>query len=346
MDKIGGNCSDFKNVKGLFMEKEKLIVVTGGAGFIGSCSVRYLNDQGYHRIVIVDELGNSEKWKNLVGKKFVEIVDKDKVFSWLEGRQDAISGFLHLGACTSTVETDATFLLNNNFRYSVRLAEYALKHSIRFVYASSAATYGDGRRGFSDNHEGMDHLAPLNMYGYSKHLFDLWARDQGILGKVVGLKYFNVFGPNEGHKGRMASAIKHMLPVAQKDGRIALFKSNEPEKYRDGDQCRDFVYVKDVAKMNFAFLVNPAISGGIYNIGTGRPSTWNQLARALFKSIDKPPLIDYIEMPHDLWDKYQNYTCADMQKTKGAIGDAAGTMSLEDAISDYVCNHLIPGRTW
>lgn len=193
---------------------EKLIVVTGGAGFIGSGVIRYLNDKGHKNLVVIDEMGQTEKWKNLVGKQFADIIEKDQFFKWLEGRQSAIQAFIHLGACSSTVETDASYLLENNYRFSVRLAEYALKHGQRFIYASSAATYGDGSKGFSD--AGIDDLHPLNMYGYSKQLFDLWLKNQGLLDRVVGLKYFNVYGPNEGHKGRMASLIWHILPVVQK----------------------------------------------------------------------------------------------------------------------------------
>ncbi|MGA8165196.1 MAG: NAD-dependent epimerase/dehydratase family protein, partial [Waddliaceae bacterium] len=187
------------------MYEDQLIVITGGAGFLGSSVVRHLNDRGVKNLVIVDHLGHSEKWKNLVGKSFVDIVPVDRFFRWLEGKESAIEAFIHLGACSSTVEKDAEFLLENNYRFSIRLAEYALENNHRFIYASSAATYGDGSRGFSDDHHALDALVPLNMYGYSKHLFDLWVKKMGVLDQVVGLKYFNAFGPNEAHKERMAS---------------------------------------------------------------------------------------------------------------------------------------------
>ena len=217
---------------------DKLIVVTGGAGFIGSGVVRHLNEKGMNNIVIVDNLGHSEKWKNLPNKKFIEILDKSQLFQWLDGRQDEIEAFIHLGACSSTVETDASYLLENNYRYTVKLAEYALQHDKRFIYASSAATYGDGSKGFSDKEDQIDTLTPLNMYGFSKQLFDQWAKRTGVLKNIVGLKYFNVFGPNEYHKGRMASAIMHIVPTARKEGVIRLFKSSEPDKFTDGDQKR------------------------------------------------------------------------------------------------------------
>lgn len=323
---------------------DQYIVITGGAGFIGSGLIRHLNDSGIYNLIIVDRLGHSEKWKNLVGKRFLDIIDKDQLFTWLEGRESTIEAFIHLGACSNTVETNASYLLENNYRFSQRLADYALTNNHRFIYASSAATYGDGSGGFSDDENQLETLQPLNMYGYSKHLFDLWLKNQGVLDKVVGLKYFNVFGPNETHKDRMASAIIRMLPAAQKEGVIRLFKSSEPDKYSDGDQKRDFIYVKDAARMTCAFLFNDAT--GIYNMGVGKAETWNQLASAVFKAIHKPAKIEYFEMPDDLLGKYQNYTCADMKKTTHVLKDLAKTMPLEEAVLDYIRNHLITGQSW
>lgn len=323
---------------------DQLIVLTGGAGFIGSCVLRYLNDLGMSNIFVIDHLGETEKWKNLVGKQFVEVIDKSQCFEWLEGRQDAIEAFIHLGACSSTVEKNADYLLDNNYRFSIKLAEYALEYDKRFIYASSAATYGDGSKGFSDNEDELDQLEPLNMYGYSKHMFDQWVKNQGVLDKVTGLKYFNVFGPNEYHKGRMASAIFHILPTAMKEGVIKLFKSNDPELYKDGEQKRDFIYVKDVARMTCAFLENDAC--GIYNIGSGQANTWNRVANSVFQALDMLPNIQYIDMPQDLKGKYQSYTCADMKKTQAVLGDIAKCKSLEESIIDYIRNYLLPGKTW
>lgn len=323
---------------------DQYIVITGGAGFIGSGVIRHLNDRGIYNLIVVDKLGHSEKWKNLVGKRFIDIIEKENFFSWLKGKEQAIEAFIHLGACSSTVESNASYLLENNYRFSLNLADYALTNGHRFIYASSAATYGDGSLGFSDDETQLETLQPLNMYGYSKHLFDLWLKNQGVLNQVVGLKYFNVFGPNELHKDRMASAIIRMLPAAQKEGLVKLFKSSEPEKYADGGQKRDFIYVKDVARMTCAFLFNNAT--GIYNIGAGNATTWNQLASAVFKAIDKPEKIEYFEMPKDLLGKYQNYTCADMTKTKAVLKDQAYTQPLEETVVDYIRNYLVAGRTW
>lgn len=324
--------------------EDQLIVVTGGAGFIGSGVVRYLNDSGLKNLIIVDELRHSEKWKNLVGKQFVDVLSKSQLFQWLEGRESLIEAFIHLGACSDTMETDASYLLENNYRYSVRLAEYALRHDHRFIYASSAATYGDGSQGFSDDQDRLYDLHPLNMYGFSKQMFDQWALNEGVLNRLVGLKYFNVFGPNEAHKGRMASAITRMVPQILKGEKVKLFKSTDPSLFADGEQKRDFIYVKDAVRMTCAFLTNDV--GGIYNVGSGVAATWNDLAKAVYQALDRSPEIEYIEMPTELVSKYQNYSKADMSKTNKVLKEISQCRSLEDSVSDYVRHYLLQGKTW
>lgn len=320
---------------------DKYIVVTGGAGFIGSGVVRELNNQGYKNIIVVDDLGCSEKWKNLVGKRFQDLIPKENLFKWLEGRERDIEAFIHLGACSSTLEKDANYLLENNYRYSLRLAEYALENDHRFIYASSAATYGDGVLGFSDTHSDLLKYRPLNMYGYSKHLFDLWLMEQNLLDKVVGLKYFNVYGPNEYHKGRMASAVLKMIPDAIGSGKIRLFQSSEPKRFADGEQVRDFIYVKDAVKMTLAFLTND--KNGIFNVGSGKPETWNALAHSVIAALERPVSIEYIPMPDDLIGKYQNYTCADMNKSSDCFEP---TFTLKEGVKDYVRQYLLHNRYW
>lgn len=331
----------------MHMYDDKLIVLTGGAGFIGSGVLRLLNEKKLSNIVVVDNLGQGEKWKNLACKQFAELLHKDNLFEWLQGRESEIEAFIHLGACTNTMEYDANYLLENNYAYTLKLAEYALKNDQRFIYASSAATYGDGSKGFVDDHELLDSLRPLNMYGYSKHLFDLWAKRQGVLDKIVGLKFFNIFGPNEGHKGRMASAIVKMVPQALEEGSIRLFKyttgPHENERYRDGEQCRDFLYVKDAARMVISFLELDV--GGIYNIGEGHPHTWNYLAKTVFNALNLPVNIEYIDMPFELVGQYQNYTCAEMEKYEKLFPTHFVT-PLEDAVFDYVRSYLLPGVRW
>lgn len=325
-------------------EGEKMIVVTGGAGFIGSSLIRHLNSRGVDQLLVVDRLGDDDRWKNLVGKRFADIIDKGELFEWLGGREEEVAAIVHLGACSDTTESDASFLLENNYRYSVRLGEFAAKHGIRFIYASSAATYGDGGKGFCDDHEGLEQLFPLNMYGYSKHLFDLWVKREGLLQNFVGLKYFNVYGPNEWHKGRMASVVYHALPQVLEKGVVRLFKSSDPDHFSDGGQQRDFIYVKDAVRITAAFLENDA--SGIFNVGRGIPETWNDLARALFHAVGKEPHIEYFDMPKELVGKYQNFTLAEVAKLKGALGEAANCQCLEESVFDYVNNHLLEEKRW
>ncbi len=317
-----------------------MIIVTGGAGFIGSNIVKALNEAGMDDILIVDRLGTSEKWKNLSGLSFLDYEHKDAFLEKLDsGLFDYdVSALFHMGACSSTTELDADYLMENNYKYSRKLAErFAAKSGLRFIYASSAATYGDGSDGYSDLHEGIANLRPLNMYGYSKQLFDLWALRTGFCNRSVGLKYFNVFGPNEYHKADMRSVVIRAYFQARKDGGVKLFKSYRPD-YRDGEQRRDFIYVKDAVKITLHFLERPDING-IFNAGTGTPRTFKALARGVFSALGMEPNIHYIDMPEGLEKRYQYYTNADLNKLKSA-GFKADFLPLEDAIRDYVQNYL------
>jgi ADP-L-glycero-D-manno-heptose 6-epimerase len=317
-----------------------MIVVTGGAGFIGSALIWRLNQAGRRDILLVDRLGTSEKWKNLVGLSFDDVLDKtaflDKLESGWSG--DSIDLILHMGACSATTESNAGYLLENNYRYTLRLATWWQNHpKTRFVYASSAATYGDGSLGYSDAEDQLDRLRPLNMYGYSKHLFDLYARRRGWLSSIVGLKFFNVFGPNEYHKGDMRSVVCKAFPRLREEGKIDLFKSYDP-RYGDGGQLRDFLYVKDALEMVMFFVDSPRVNG-IYNIGTGKARSWNDVAHAMFSSVKKPSSINYIPMPEHLQGKYQYFTEADLTKLRTA-GCGHQCMALETAINDYCGGYL------
>jgi ADP-L-glycero-D-manno-heptose 6-epimerase len=327
-----------------------MIIVTGGAGFIGSAIVWRLNQLGKDDILIVDNLGTDEKWKNLVPLKYHDYMEKDEFLSLvtnqrlaarLRSDREPIEAIIHMGACSSTTEQDATFLIRNNFEYTRQLAIVAVNEGARFIYASSAATYGDGSKGFLDNESTIDSLRPLNMYGYSKQLFDQWALRRGLLDRIVGLKYFNVFGPNEYHKGEMRSVVLKAFEQIGATGKMRLFKSYRNE-YRDGEQVRDFIYVKDAVEMTLFFLQNKSF-GGLYNIGSGVANTWNRLAAAIFGAIGKPGNIEYVEMPEAIREKYQYHTCADISKIRKA-GYSRPMTSIEDAVSDYVKNFLVSGR--
>jgi len=248
-----------------------------------------------------------------------------------------IEAIVHLGACSSTTETDAEYLMRNNFDYARAVARFALAQGARFVVASSAATYGDGSVGFDDDPAGLDALKPLNMYGYSKHLFDLWARREGLLGELASLKFFNVYGPNEYHKGDMRSVVCKAFKQIRETGRLKLFKSYRPE-YPDGGQQRDFLYVKDAVAVMLWLLDHPEVNG-IFNVGAGVARTWNDLAAAVFAAMDREPAVDYVDMPETLRGKYQYFTEAKMARLRGA-GYGTPFFSLEDGVADYVRQYL------
>lgn len=327
--------------------KKPLTVITGAAGMIGSGVVRHLNDLGEENLLLVDDLGTGEKWKNLVGKRFFDLVSPSKIFEYLKGKEQEINAYIHLGACSDTTETDADYLFENNFRFTRRLAEIALSGNTRFIYASSAATYGDGALGFSDDESRLEELRPLNMYGYSKHLVDLWMKKENVLNRVVGLKYFNVFGPNEYHKGHMSSFVMKAIDGVKKGNPIKLFKSNDLKNYADGEQCRDFIYLKDAVRMTCAFLLPQyQKAAGIFNIGLGKATTWNEMAKWLFDSFDKKAEISYIDMPPELHGQYQNYTCADMRKFHNIFSMTQKMTPMKDAVREYVLAYLLRSSRW
>jgi len=326
---------------------EKRVLVTGGAGFIGSALVWALNRRGCDRIVVCDRLGTDERWRNLTPLRFADYVEADDLLPRLQngalGKFDLV---LHLGACSFTTETNATFLIRNNYEFTRDLAVWTLgqksgSRKTRFVYASSAATYGDGSAGMEDDETQLDRLRPLNMYGYSKHLFDQHARRAGFLDQIVGLKYFNVYGPNENHKAEMRSLVLKSFGQVQAEGVIRLFKSYHPE-YRDGEQKRDFLYVKDAVAMTLHLAASDQ-AGGLYNLGSGRAQTWLDLANAVFAALKRKPKIEFVEMPESIRDKYQYFTQANLARLRGT-GYTAPATPLADAVSDYVRNYLIPDR--
>lgn len=317
------------------------VLVTGGAGFIGSALVWKLNQLGCEQVVVCDRLGTDLKWRNLVPLRFADYLEADDLLVRLQkkalGRFDLV---LHLGACSATTEQDACFLVRNNYEFTKDLAYWAVANKARFVYASSAATYGDGSAGMDDRGP-LEALRPLNMYGYSKHLFDLHASRAGLLERIVGLKYFNVFGPNEGHKGDMRSLVHKSFAQVHEQGTIQLFKSYRKE-FGDGEQKRDFLYVKDAVDMTL-HLAASREAGGLFNIGSGQARTWNELARAVFAALARDPNIEYIEMPETIRDRYQYFTVADLSRLRQS-GYGASPTSLEAAVTDYVRNYLIPDK--
>jgi ADP-L-glycero-D-manno-heptose 6-epimerase len=318
------------------------VLVTGGAGFIGSALVWALNRCGCEHIVVCDRLGLDEKWRNLTPLRFANYLEADELLPRLQsGALGKFELVLHLGACSSTTERDASYLIRNNFEFTKDLAAWALGQKARFVYASSAATYGDGSAGMDDDDAKLDTLRPLNMYGYSKQLFDLHAKRAGFLKKIVGLKYFNVFGPNEDHKGDMRSVVHKSFGQVRETGVIGLFKSYRKD-YRDGEQKRDFLYIKDAVAMTLHLAANEQ-AGGLFNIGSGAARTWLDLARAVFAALKREPKIEFIEMPASIRGKYQYFTEANLGRLRAA-GYRAPVTSLEDAVSDYVRNYLVPDQ--
>jgi len=312
----------------------KQIVVTGAAGFIGRNIVAELNKRGHDDLILVDVLGSDDKWRNLVGLCYEDILSPESFLSLVEsGKLGATEAIIHLGACSATTERDADYLLRNNCHYTRTLCKWSLKDNARFVYASSAATYGDGAQGYSDADATTVGLRPLNIYGYSKHMFDLWALKHGLFDKIVGLKYFNVFGPYEDHKGDMRSVVSKSYQQIKRTGKVQLFKSYNPE-YADGEQMRDFIYVKDAVAVTLHFALSRG-KGGLFNCGTGNARTWKDLVTAVYTAMKLPPQIEFISMPEHLQGKYQYFTEAGMLKLRAA-GYTAEFHSLEDAVKDYI----------
>ena len=311
------------------------ILVTGGAGLIGSAIVWQLNRLGYQRVLISDRLDLSEKWRNLVPLRFLDYIDADELLTELP-KLDDIETVYHLGACSATTEKDSAFLMRNNFEYTKTLAHWALETGARFVYASSAATYGAREDDFREDLP-IDSLRPLNMYGYSKHLFDQYALRAGWADKVVGLKYFNVFGPNEDHKGDMRSVVHKAFNQIRSTGKLELFRSHRPD-FADGCQQRDFLYVKDAVAMTI-HLARASHAGGLYNLGSGQAHTWLDLGRAIFAALDLEPNIEFIPMPEQLRGKYQYRTCATIDRLR-STGYDAGITPLADSVADYIRNYL------
>lgn len=313
-----------------------MIILTGGAGFIGSCLLRKFNDEGISDIIVVDRLGQSGKWRNLLGKKFAQYIHKSDFREKLKNNEFSnIDSIIHLGACSSTTELNADYLFDNNLNYSIELAEYAAENNIQFIYASSAATYGDGSNGYDDKK--FDNLKPMNCYGLTKHLFDEWVIQRRLDKKFTGLKLFNVFGPNEYHKGKMSSMVFKSHKQIQETGKVRLFKSNSPD-YSDGGQRRDFIYVKDAVEVIWK-IFNKKDYSGIYNLGTGKSHTWNELVDSVFKALEMKPKVEYFDMPEELQEQYQNYTEANMDKFQNSSLNHKFT-SLDDSVKDYIINHL------
>ena len=317
------------------------IIVTGAAGFIGRNTVAELNRRGEDELILVDELGKDEKWRNLVGLRYEDIVSPEEFLGLIEdGTFAEARAVIHLGACSATTERDADFLLRNNYQYTRVLCNWALGNDVRFVYASSAATYGDGSHGYSDEDAVTPTLKPLNMYGYSKHMFDLWALKHELFDRIVGLKYFNVFGPYEDHKGDMRSVVSKSYEQVRRSGRVELFKSYDPA-YRDGEQRRDFISVRDAVDVTLHFaLGEPDAPGGLFNCGTGAAHTWIELVTPVFEAMGIEPKIEFIEMPEALRGKYQYFTQAEVGKLRAA-GYTKPFTPLTAAVEAYIRDYYL-----
>ncbi len=330
------------------MNKQSNIVVTGAAGFIGSCLVSFLNNKGYNNLILVDNFSRADKNINLNGKTFLHKIEREIFFQWIKNEKPKIEFVYHIGARTDTAEFDYSIHEHLNVDYSKKIWNYCVEKNIPLVYASSAATYGAGELGYSDDENRIKDLKPLNPYGVSKNEFDKWVLQQikddlKIPPAWAGLKFFNVYGPNEYHKARMASVIFHSYHQIIQNGFVKLFKSHKPE-FKDGEQLRDFIYVKDVLKICYWFLECWQIDlqtfiSGIYNVGTGNARSFNDLVKATFAGLDMKPEIKYIDMPEDIRNTYQYYTQAEMQKIKNA-GYNEKMFSLEEGVDDYIRNYL------
>ena len=315
-----------------------MIIVTGGAGFIGSCIVRELNNMGYEDIIIVDNIQKTEKWKNMRNKRYLEYISRNDFLNRLPGFAGKVSHVIHMGACSATTELDFDFLYKNNFEYTKTLWKFCTENQCSFIYASSAATYGAGEFGFDDKMD-IKKLLPLNGYGYSKQLFDLWVEKQTLAPKQhVGFKFFNVYGPNEYYKGSMASVIFHSFNKISETGEMGIFKSYK-EGYEDGKQLRDFVYVKDLCKVVHFMIDHPEVSG-LFNLGTGTARSFYDLVAATFDAMGVKRNITFVEMPESLRPKYQYFTQAKMDKLREA-GYKEDFYSLEEGAKDYVQNYLM-----
>jgi ADP-L-glycero-D-manno-heptose 6-epimerase len=320
------------------------ILVTGGAGFIGSALIWGLNRIGLSDILVCDQLGEDEKWRNLAPLAFDDYISSAELNEYVKADSPALKEIrwvFHLGACSATTELDAGYLMENNYRYTRNLCEWALHRNARFVYASSAATYGDGTCGMMDDEAHIELLRPLNAYGYSKQIFDRHAKQRSLFSKIVGLKYFNVYGPNEWHKGDMRSLVNKAYDQILQTGKIHLFKSYKP-MFKDGEQQRDFLYIKDAVDMTIHLAVTRT-ANGLFNVGSGVARTWVDLANAVFAALSRPVQIEFIEMPEVIREKYQYFTQANIEKIK-ATGYQGPRFTLEQAIADYLQNYLVPGR--